>query len=159
VKRVRAWRTIAALALAGALAATCNPHERRPGLWVTGEVVRAPVTDWSFVDGVPTIAVETRTWYGIPHSVTTICVRHGGALYVPSRDPRGKRWVKNVLRDPRVRLRIGDRVYARRAVRVTDPDEIAALGAAIVARHPQLRPAAGAPAPEVWFFRMEPGDG
>jgi hypothetical protein len=156
---MRAWRTIAALALAGALAVACNPHERRPGLWLTGPVVREPVTDWSFVDGVPTIAVETRTWYGVPHSVTTICVRHAGALYVPSRDPQGKRWVKNVLRDPRVRLRIADRVYERRAVRVTDPDEIAALGAAIVARHPQLRPPPGAPAPELWFFRMEPRAG
>ena len=40
----------------------------RPGLWLKGEVVTAPVTDWSFVNEVPhpgrsinTVLVETRT--------------------------------------------------------------------------------------------------
>jgi hypothetical protein len=42
----------------------------RPGLWLKGEVVTTPVTDWSFVDKVEhpgrslnTVLVETRTPY------------------------------------------------------------------------------------------------
>ena len=27
-----------------------NPHDRIPGLWLTGDLVTTPVTDWSFCD-------------------------------------------------------------------------------------------------------------
>jgi len=62
----------------------CQPKDRRPGLWLSGDVETAPVTDWSFVDAHREIFVETRSRYGIPHSVTTVCVAHNGTLYVPS---------------------------------------------------------------------------
>ena len=48
----------------------------RPGLWLTGEVVREEVPNWDFANHVDdpirgnTIMLETPTWYGIPHSVT-----------------------------------------------------------------------------------------
>ena len=44
----------------------------RPGLWLAGEVVHEPVTNWDWVDKVNdpikknTIELETRTWLGIP---------------------------------------------------------------------------------------------
>jgi len=44
----------------------------RPGLWLTGEVVREPVTNWDWVSKVNdpirknTIELETRAWYGLP---------------------------------------------------------------------------------------------
>ena len=47
-----------------------------PGLWLKGEVVHEPVTNWDWVREVNdpvrgnSIMLETRTWYGIPHSVT-----------------------------------------------------------------------------------------
>jgi hypothetical protein len=123
-----------------------------------GEVVEEPVTDWSFADDHGTIAVETRTWYWIPHSVTTVSFRHAGGLYVPSRNPQGKRWVENVLRDPRVRLRIGDRIYERRAVRITDPALVEKLFGSLTTRSPRLRQSAE-PRPELWFFRMDPREG
>src|SRR5260370_8482720 len=51
----------------------------RPGLWLKGEVVTAPVTDWSFVDKVEhpgrsinTVLVETRPPYSIPPSGRTM---------------------------------------------------------------------------------------
>ena len=56
----------------------------RPGLWLTGEVVTAPVTDWSFTDKHPTIYAQTRTPYLLPHSVTITCVAHDGQLYLTS---------------------------------------------------------------------------
>ena len=63
----------------------------RPGLWLKGELVTTPVTDWSFVNkpgaarGTNTIMVETRTPYFIPHSVRTAALARNGQLYIPSR--------------------------------------------------------------------------
>jgi len=31
------------------------------GFWLTGSVIKTPVTDWSFTDAIPTVQVETRT--------------------------------------------------------------------------------------------------
>ena len=72
-----------ALAAAALLATACiEPHERRPGLWLGGDVVLAPVSDWSFSDDHPQIFVETRTEYLLPHSVTTVCAGLDENLYV-----------------------------------------------------------------------------
>ena len=38
-----------------------NPHDRIPGLWLTGDLVTTPVTDWSFIDNVPNIKIQTQT--------------------------------------------------------------------------------------------------
>ena len=60
----------------------------RPGLWLTGEVVREEVADWDFANEVNdpvrrnTIMLETRTWYGISHSVTIGVVGRGDRLYI-----------------------------------------------------------------------------
>src|SRR5262245_57816669 len=62
----------------------CDPHERRAGTWLTGNVVTTPVSDWSFVNDHDEIFVETNTWYFVPHSVTTTAVTSDGTLYVPS---------------------------------------------------------------------------
>src|SRR5436309_457460 len=67
-----------------------DPRERRPGLWLTGEVVTAPVTDWSFTDKHPTIYVQTRTRYLLPHSVTITCVAHDGQALPHVHLPRGR---------------------------------------------------------------------
>src|SRR2546427_4648725 len=65
-----------------------DPKDRRPGLWLTGDLVTKPVTDWSFTDKYPTIFVQTRSWYGLPHSVTTSCTAHNGRLYLRSEERR-----------------------------------------------------------------------
>lgn len=104
-----------------------DPKERRSGLWLSGHLVATPVSDWSFTDKYPTIFVETHTWYGIPHSVTTSCVSHDGRLYLTSvyreggQFPRDKFWNQNIVRDPRVRLKIGDQLYDRTLSLVQDP--------------------------------------
>ena len=116
-------------------------------------VVPEPVTDWSFTDTVPTVEVETRP--EAPHSVTVWCFRSGSSLYVPARNPRSKTWVRNALADDRVRLRIDGRIYERRAVRVTDPDEIEAVLPALLEKY-QLEQPDPERRPEVGFFRMEP---
>ena len=59
-----------------------------PGLWLSGTVVKTPVTDWSFVTQYKTDKLETRTWYGIPHSVTTGFIFSNGQLYIANSSPR-----------------------------------------------------------------------
>jgi len=151
---------VAALALVGCI----DPKDRRPGLWLSGEVVTAPVTDWSFTDGQNEIFLETRTWYGIRHSVTVVCAAHDGALYVPSlyygggEFPEKRHWHRNVARDPRVRLEIGGRLYERRAVLVTDPKEWNDVLAAFAQKMPFWKELAEKPEserPKLIFMRMD----
>jgi hypothetical protein len=106
-----------------------EPRDRSPGLWIKGEVVTTPVTDWAFTDQFETVKVETRTWYLIPHSVTTFCATYDGHLYLTStyvqggQYPHGRYWNRNVVRDPRVRLKIGDQIFESTLMLVTDDSE------------------------------------
>lgn len=149
------------------LAAACEPRDQRPGLWLSGELVSAPVDDWSFTDEIGEIFVETATWYGIPHSVTTVCVAHGDSLYVPSvyieggEYPDARFWNQNVVRDPRVRLEIADRIYERKAVLVEDPAEWTAVFEAFGRKSAFWRQLGEKPAserPTIVFFRMDARD-
>ena len=155
---------VAALA-ALLLLAACAPRDRTPGLWLPGELVSEPVSDWSFTDAVQEIFVETRTWYGIPHSVTTVCADDGADLFVPSvyyeggGFPEARFWNRNVARDPRVRLGIDGRLYERKAVLVTDPAERARALAAFARKYPFWAEFAAKPEaerPNVAFLRMDP---
>lgn len=106
----------------------------RPGLWLKGPVVTTPVTDWSFVNDqkhpgqtLNTILVETRTPYFIPHSVRVMPQVVGGRLYIRSHQsrmdrefPDDKSWTANVIRDPRVQLKIGGKLYRATMVLVAD---------------------------------------
>lgn len=140
------------LAIVALLVAGCGPIGPFPGGRLRGEVVVDPVTDWSFTDEHTTIAVETRPSF--PHSVTTICFVHEGNLYVPSLDPRGKKWPYYLLENPNVRLKIGDKVYPGRAVRVTDLD-VQTVRASASKKYPQLAEQGDA-LPEVWLYRIDP---
>ncbi len=102
-----------------------NPHDRIPGLWLTGDLVTTPVTDWSFLDNVPNIKIQTQTRFLLPHSVTINCLAYQGQFYVTSTHPAGapRSWNENVMRDPHVRIKIGDKLYDRTLVLVTDPAE------------------------------------
>jgi hypothetical protein len=143
----------------------CEPKDRRPGLWLSGEVVAEAPADWAFTAEHPEIFVETRTWYGVPHSVTTVCASYEGRLYVPSlyreggEFPDARFWNRNVARDPRVRLGIGGRLHERRAVLVTDPAERAGALAAFAAKYPfwqQLLAQPEAERPTIILLRMDP---
>ena len=139
-----------------------DPHERRPGLWLTGERVATPVTDWSFTDTHPTIYLETRSRYLLPHSVTITCVAHHSQLYLTavyregSPFPQGKRWTANVMRDPHVRLKIGPLVYDETLALVTDPAERAAVLEAKAKKYPGQRIAKTA---TVYLFHVLPAAG
>ena len=44
-----------------------EPNGRRPGLWLKGDLVTTPVTDWSFTEKVQNVKLQTNTWYLVPH--------------------------------------------------------------------------------------------
>src|SRR5579862_5521080 len=108
-----------------------------PGLWLKGDLVTTPVTDWSFVEQIPhpgrslnTVLIETRTPYYIPHSVRTMPTVRNGVLFIRSHQdrmnvpfPNDKSWTADVARDPRVRIKIGDKLYEATLVLVTDRAE------------------------------------
>lgn len=121
-----------------------DPVERRPGTGLSGELAADQNTDWAFVEGRTRAWVETRTRYLVPHSITVSAWADDGKLYVGCRQCDTKTWPRNVARDDRVRVKIGDSVYERRAIRITDPAERAAV----------LGPAADRPGFAV--FRMDP---
>jgi hypothetical protein len=120
----------------------------RPGLWLKGEVVTTPITDWSFVDKVVhpdqslnTVLIETRTPYFIAHSVRTVPFPRNGQLYLRSHQhrmdlqfPNDKAWTANVARDPRVRIKIGDQLYEATLVLIADR----AQATAVLGRNPEV---------------------
>jgi hypothetical protein len=91
---------------------------------------------------INTVLVETRTPYFIPHSVRTMPFVRNGVLYIRSHQdrmdlqfPNDKSWTSNVARDPRVRIKIGDKLYEATMVLVTDR----AQAISILGRNPEVR--------------------
>ena len=146
-------------------AAGCEPQDRRPGAWVSGKPMSEPISDWSFVRNHDEIFVETQTWYGVPHSVTTTLAEADGVLYVPSIYrteqpwPEEKYWTSNIERNPDVRLKIGDRILERRAIHITDPAEFDTALAALAAKYgfwKELQGTRPEDRPNLHMVRMDP---
>ena len=151
-----------------ALASGCGPWGPQ-GIFAGGPFVggteRPFPADWSFSEAHPLIALETRGAL-FRHTVTILCIAADGRLYVMARHAPRKRWVRNLARDSRVRLRIGDALYAGRAVRLGEPAEGEAVARAFLRKYVGIeaehaRPLAGTPAgdddrAEVWTWRIDP---
>jgi hypothetical protein len=144
------------------------------GFWLTGDLVKTPVTDWSFTDAIPTIQIETRTWYLLPHVVRTYISRNDSQLYLFSeyfapkpgqpdyRDdfPNARFWNRMVVRDPRVRVKIGNRLFEMRAYPLMDPSQVAAARQAFLSKYEDVRKQQELPESrraKLYFFRLEPG--
>jgi hypothetical protein len=110
-------------------------------LWLKGNVVTTPVTDWSFTDKIPVVQIQTETSYMLPHSVNINCLNYNGQLYLVSVYPAGTAhtWNDNVIRDPHVRLKIGDDIYDRTVSLVSDPAEQEGVLQARHNKYPQLK--------------------
>ena len=105
--------------------ATASWSCRAAGLWLKGEPVTTPVSDWSFTDKIQTIKIQTQTPILLPYSVSIWCAVYKDNLYVTSY--RGRRWVEDIIRDPHVRLKIGNQIFERTLSLVSNPDEKAAV--------------------------------
>ena len=110
---------------------------RAPGLWLRGETVATPVTDWSFTEKIQTVKVQTETPFLLPYSVSAWCAVYNGNLYLTSY--RGRRWVEDIIRNPHVRLKIGNRLFDRTFSLVNDPSEKAAVLQAKGRKYPQWK--------------------
>ena len=110
---------------------------RTAGLWLKGDLVTAPVSDWSFTDKIHTIKIQTETPFLVPYSVSIWCAAYNNNLYVTSY--RGRRWVEDIIRDPHVRLKIGGRMYDRNLSLVSDPEEKAAVLQAKGKKYPEWK--------------------
>ena len=110
---------------------------RTPGLWLKGELVTTPVSDWSFTNKIQTVKIQTQTPFLPPYSVSIWCAVYKDNLYVTSY--RGRRWVEDIIRDPHVRLKIGDQVFDRTMSLVSDPAEKEAVLQAKGKKYPQWK--------------------
>jgi hypothetical protein len=117
------------------LACSIDPSDERPGFGLSGEVAQQPVLDWSFASDAKEIFIETATPYFIPHSVTIWCVTLDNQLYVGAWEADTKHWVTNVARDPNVRLKIGDQIYAQKLEPIADTATIAELDEAYARKY------------------------
>lgn len=159
MRRLLTW-TFAVLLLLGVVAGVVYARRTNPiafvaGRQLTGPVVSEPVTDWSFAKDVPTVSVETRP--AAPYSVTTWCFVYEGQLYIPASDGSRKTWTQFATADPRVRVKIGDKIYPGVATRITDPalrEPIRDL-ARTKYNLPAQMPAGMGDPNDVWLFRIE----
>ena len=137
---VRNIALVAALLSLSALMSACEPQDRRPGLWLSGETPITPA-DWSFVNDTQEVFLETHPWYGIAHSVTVVVAEAGGKVFVPSiydEDlpfPGTKRWNAIIAADPNVRLKVGDGIYEMTARLAADDEEHQQGFAALAAKY------------------------
>ena len=138
--------------LAGALYVfRTDPIFMVSGKRLSGEELPYP-SDWSACNDHQTVAVETRV--DDPHSVTTICFVHNGDLVIPAMNGSEKEWPAHVVRDPRVRVKIGDHVYPARAERMTEVS-LEDLVESVAAKYPRIAERDPADAPQdVWLFRI-----
>ncbi len=143
------------------------------GFWLTGDLVKTPVTDWSFIDEISNVQIETRTWYLVPHVLRTDIARNNQQLYLFSeyfapapgkpdlreRFPEARFWNRMVVRDPRIRVKIGNRLFDMRAYPLTDPSEISVARQAFLSKYADVRAQEALPEsrrPAMHFFRLEP---
>ena len=153
-----AFPVLLSMLLLGALVACGGPVGPFAGGRLSGEIGDAAAGDWSFADDVENAQLETRPTD--PYSVNTWFVGIGPALYVPTsmilgpKDPSDRGWVVHVADDPAVRIRLGERVFERTAVRV-EGAEYDRARSALEARY-ALDPAERDPERIIWIYRLDP---
>ena len=149
-----ALRLVLALAFAFFAVGCLAPEDRRPGFRLPGEVAAYP-SDWAAtVAAHPLIAIEVRTPYLLPHSVTITRGLYEGGLVIGAREPETKNWPGWVDDDPNVRLGVGDSVYEAKLVPIADPETEARVLESMMAGR-----SSGPPPPmSIRFWHVEPRD-
>jgi len=135
-------------ALLGAARLHDGPLEIIPGgPFESGELVTAPVDDWSFATDIPTIELQLE---GDDTSRTVWILVDQGVGYVPCSlgFPPFKTWHRRADRDGRAVLRIDGRLYRVNMQRVDDAEVSARLGAEVRRKYGGGPPSDAA----VWFF-------
>lgn len=90
-----------------------------PGGKLEGNIATGPVTDWSFLEAQ---FVHLEANPAAPYSVELNYIVRDGNLYI---DPaEGKRWLDELRKDDKVRVRFGETIYPVTAVLVGQPGEL-----------------------------------
>jgi len=127
-----------------------GPAGLLPGGRLTGEPTATPA-DWGMAGNAGTMQLETNP--AEPYSVNLAYTVLGGRFYVNAGGTE-TRWAAHIAADPRVRLRLDERLYDLRARRVTDAAEIDAFAEAWKSQSFFRRDPRGYD--EVWLFELLP---
>lgn len=153
---------LAVVAVFAAGVGGCGPIGPIPGGSLRGPVGASDMTDWSFATEVEQAQLETRP--SDPHSVNTWFATVGPDLYVPTsmilgpKTPSERSWVTHVAEDDRVRIRLGDTVFERRARRVPEASsEYRTARRALEARY-EIAVSDRDPSRTIWIYRLDPRD-
>jgi len=110
------------IAVAGGVAVwtTTCPCNQTPGFMLLGDVQKAPVTDWSFVNDIPLCQIQVYAG-PIPHSVNLNCMATPeGELFLSCGNCARKFWGRQVGENEHGRLRLNGKVYPVVITRVKD---------------------------------------
>ena len=119
-----------AVLVVAVLAAACEPVFVFAGGALAGTVYPVP-DDWAHAAAEEVVQLETRP--ADPYSVNVWGVGVGAYFYVAT--DSATTWAQAMAEDPRVRLRVAERVYPLSASRVADAAELDAVVAAYVAKY------------------------
>ena len=104
----------------------CEPIVMIPGGELSGVVTPVPA-DWSFTSDVETLQLETNP--SDAYSVNIWGIGIDSRFYVAG--SKTSQWTENAAKDPRVRLRIDDKLYVMNAVMTEDESDFVAFTAAL----------------------------
>ena len=130
--------------------AACNePFTLAAGGALEGPVAEAPST-WELDKDSALAQLETQP--NDPYSINFTYVQLDGRLYAYAGDTRTN-WVANIEKDPLVRVRLQNKIYAARAIRVTGSEELNNFASvwtdlSVFQRDPMQFE-------EVWLYRLE----
>ncbi|MFP8881137.1 MAG: hypothetical protein VCE43_17660 [Myxococcota bacterium] len=158
-RAVVAWLGVSVLSLL----AGCWLSARMDGPW--GMIPGGPFVssgpdlscgNLSSIDSADLREVEVEIRPRRPRTITTWNVAVDGSVFLPADFLTPfKRWPHQVLADPRIRVRVGGRIYACQAVPVTEPERIAVLRRTIAAKY-AIEPDSWASRAQVWWFELQP---
>ncbi len=125
---------VSALCLCLLLPACGGPLGPIHGGHLAGHEGTLPDDDWTFAARHPYLQIETRPEK--PYSVNVNFLLVGKRLYIDIGEPDDwNRWRRFAHRNPQVRIRAGDTVYAARLVPIVDGIEMRAVREAYTAKH------------------------
>jgi hypothetical protein len=133
------------------------------GPFTSGELVRGPEPDWSFVRDVREVEFQLLE---PPRSRTTWILDHAGKAYIPCGYMTSwwgrlwKRWPHEAAKDPRILLRIDGRLYERRLVRIEDGPALEPLLAQLGRKYAGGRevPIELVRSGSLWIYELAPRD-
>jgi hypothetical protein len=131
------------------------------GPFRSGELVSGPEPDWSFVENVQEVEFQL---LDPARSRTTWILHHDGKAYIPSGymttwwGRLWKRWPHEAEKDPRILLRIGDKLYERKLVRIQEGPAVAPLLAQLSSKYAPGReiPMEAVTSGYLWLYELAP---